>query len=146
MVSAAQVKADATKFAGQTVMGVRIHFPTFGINSYAVVKPPFTIPAYATLSSDQKAKVGAQFDNIGILKNVGVLKSIQVNVLGRNFNNSLSLLLENENGEEQEIFMGFLNFDGWKALTWVNPNYQSEVRNRDIKILPCTRIRPLSSS
>ena len=31
--------------------------------------------------------------------------------------------------------MGHLNFDGWKALTWVNPNYQSEVRNRDIRVL-----------
>jgi len=134
-VAPATVKADASKFAGQTVMGVRIHFPAFAINSFAVVKPPFTIPAYAT-ATGQNAKPGAQFDNIGILKNVGVLKSIQVNVLGRNFINSLSLLLENENGEEQEIFMGYLNFDGWKALTWVNPNYQTEVRNRDIKVLP----------
>jgi len=137
-VSPAVVKADASKFAGQTVLGVRIHFPSFGINSYAVIKPPFTIPAYATLPNpkDQNAKAGSQFDGIGILKNVGVLKSIQVYVLGRNFNNSLSLLLENETGEEQEIFMGYLNFDGWKALTWVNPNYQTEVRNRDIKVLP----------
>jgi len=138
MVSAAPVKADASKYAGQTVMGVRIHFPTYGINSFAVIKPPFTIPAYATLDNptDQNAKAGSQFDGFGILKNVGVLKSIQINVLGRNNPNSLSLLLENDLGEEQEIFMGYLNFDGWKALTWVNPNYQTEVRNRDIKVLP----------
>jgi hypothetical protein len=137
-ITAAPVKADAAKYAGETVLGVRIHFPTFGINSYAVIKPPFNIPAYATLenSKDQNAKPGSQFDGFGVLKNVGVIKSIQINVLGRNYSNSLSLLLENELGEEQEIFLGYLNFDGWKALQWNNPNYQTEVRNRDIKVLP----------
>jgi len=137
-ISAAPVKADAAKFAGETVLGVRIHFPTFGINSYAVIRPPFTIPAYATLGDgkDQNAKVGAQFDGFGVVKNVGVIKSIQVNILGRNYSNSLSLILENESGEEQEILMGYLNFDGWKSLQWNNPNYQTEVRNRDVKVLP----------
>jgi Flagellar filament outer layer protein Flaa len=137
MVLAAPVNKDASKYAGDTVMGVRIHFPSYAINSYAIIKPPFTIPAYQTLenSTDQNAKPGSQFDGFGVLKNVGVLKSIQINVLGRNYSNSLSLLLENDLGEEQEIFMGFLNFDGWKALTWVNPNYQTQVRNRDIKVL-----------
>jgi len=135
-VNSAPVKADASKFAGDTVMGVRIHFPTFGINSYAVIHPPFNIPSYQTLEGDQNAKPGAQFDNFGIIKNVGVVKSIQIFVLGRNYSNSLSLLLENELGQEQEIFMGYLNFDGWKALTWLNPNYQTEVRNRDLKAMP----------
>jgi hypothetical protein len=137
-VTAAPVKQDAARFGGETVMGVRIHFPTFGINSYAIVRPPFTIPAYATLGDgkDQNAKAGAQFDGFGVLKNVGVIKNIQVNVLGRNYSNRLSLLLENENGEEQEIVMGYLNFDGWKSLQWNNPNYQTEVRNRDLKVQP----------
>jgi len=137
-ITAAPVKADAAKFAGDTVLGVRIHFPSYGINSFAVIKPPFTIPAYATLenSKDQNAKIGSQFDGFGVLKNVGVVKSIQIWILGRNYSNSISLLLENELGQEQEIFMGYLNFDGWKNLTWVNPNYQTEVRNRDVKVLP----------
>lgn len=135
-VRASLVKQDAAKYAGETVLGVRVHFPTYGVNSYAIIKPPFSIPAYATLEGDQNAKVGAQFDGFGVLKNVGVIKSIQINVLGRNYSNSLSLLLENESGQEQEIFMGYLNFDGWKALQWQNPNYQTEVRNRDIKVLP----------
>jgi hypothetical protein len=135
-VRASLVKQDAAKYAGETVLGVRVHFPTYGVNSYAIIKPPFSIPAYATLEGDQNAKVGAQFDGFGVLKNVGVIKSIQINVLGRNYSNSLSLLLENESGQEQEIFMGYLNFDGWKALQWNNPNYQTEVRNRDIKVLP----------
>jgi len=94
-ITAAPVKQDAAKFGGETVMGVRVHFPTYGVNSYAIIKPPFTIPAYATLegSTDQNAKVGGQFDGFGVLKNVGVVKSIQIWVLGRNYSNSLSLLL-----------------------------------------------------
>lgn len=135
-VQAAPVKADAAKYAGETVLGVRIHFPSYGVNSYGIIKPPFTIPAYQTLEGDQNAKVGAQFDGFGVLKNVGVVKSLQINVLGRNYSNSISLLLENELGQEQEIFMGYLNFDGWKSLTWTNSNYQTEVRNRDIKVTP----------
>jgi hypothetical protein len=133
-ITAAPVKADAAKYAGETVMGVRVHFPDFGVNSFALIRPPFTIPAYATLDGDQTAKTGAQFDGYGILKNVGVVKSIQINILGRNFPNGLSLLLENELGEEQEIFMGYLNFDGWKSLTWNNPDYLQSVRNRELKI------------
>jgi len=137
-ITAAPVKQDAAKFGGDTVMGVRVHFPEYGINSYAIIKPPFTIPAYATATDAkaQNAKPGSQFDGFGVLKNVGVIKSIQINILGRNYSNSLSLLLENELGQEQEIFMGYLNFDGWKALQWNNPNYQTQVRNRDVKVLP----------
>lgn len=133
-ITAAPVKADAAKYAGETVMGVRIHFPTYGVNSFAVIRPPFTIPAYATMEGDQNAKAGAQFDGYGVIKNVGVVKSLQINVLGRNFPNGLSLLLEDELGQEQEIFMGYLNFDGWKSLTWNNPDYQQSVRNRELKV------------
>lgn len=138
LISPAPVKQDAARYGGETVMGVRIHFPSYGVNSYGIIKPPFTIPSYATLenSKDQNAKPGSQFDGFGVLKNVGVVKSIQINILGRNYTNSLSIILENETGDEQEIFMGYLNFDGWKSLTWNNPNYQTEVRNRDIKVLP----------
>jgi len=133
-ILAAPVKQDAARFGGETVMGIRVHFPTYGVSSYAIIKPPFTIPAYATLAGDQNAKAGAQFDGYGILKNVGVIKSIQINVLGRNYSNRLSVILESESGDEQEIVMGDLKFDGWKSLQWNNPNYQTEVRNRDVKV------------
>ncbi|MDY7028204.1 MAG: flagellar filament outer layer protein FlaA, partial [Spirochaetota bacterium] len=42
----APVRDDAQKFAGETVMGIRVHFPTEPFNSYAIIEPPFEIPAY----------------------------------------------------------------------------------------------------
>lgn len=140
-IKAAKVKGQAAKYADETVMGVRIHFPEYGIHSWAMIKPPFEIPAYSTLMkddgtpADEKA-IGRQFDGFGLLKNVGVIKAIQVNVLGRNYPNGLSIVLENEQGVEQQIFMGYLNFDGWKSLQWSNPNYQSQVRNRELFVNP----------
>ena len=130
------IKADAT------VMGIRVHFPTVAVNSYAIVQPPFEIPAYAdvqtlqedgTLVTSQEEKGnGAKFDNIGVVKNVGVLKSVSVNVRGLNFPHGLSLVLKDADNVEHQIFMDYLDFDGWKTLKWENPNYITEVRNREL--------------
>jgi hypothetical protein len=32
--------------------------------------------------------------------------------------------------------MGYLNFDGWGELQWVNPAYVQQVRNRDLRLYP----------
>jgi hypothetical protein len=32
--------------------------------------------------------------------------------------------------------MGYLNYDGWAELTWNNPQYIFEVRNRDLRLYP----------
>jgi len=32
--------------------------------------------------------------------------------------------------------MGYLNYDGWAELTWNNPQYVMEVRNRDLRLYP----------
>lgn len=136
VVKSSEVKGDASKFAGAKVMGVRVHFPEYAVNSYALIKPPFEIPAFATQEGVADAKAGAQFDGFGVIKNVGVIKSIQLWALGRNFPNGISLVLEDQNGVEQQIFIGHMNFDGWKALTWNNPNYQTDVRNRELFASP----------
>ncbi len=135
------VKEDATRFGGDTVLGVRIHFPIFAVHSYAMIKPPFDIPAYSTLETAEgttvaEAKPGDQFVGFGVLKNVGVIRDIQVNYLGRNFPNGLSIVLENQNGQEQIIFLGYMRTDGWNTLQWRNPSYQTEVRNRELTVLP----------
>lgn len=72
----------------------------------------------------------ARQGGFGVLKNVGTIKEVQISVLGRNYPHSISLVLENDKGQEYTIFMGFLQFDGWRELRWVNPNYQTDVRNR----------------
>ena len=143
-----KVKANAKPFDGEemsnkTVLGVRVHFPLAMYNSYAIVSPPFEIPAYSNkteLRQDQIVEVegdnGTKFDNLGVLKNVGVLKSVEVTAYGSNFPNGFGVLVKDQMGNEQSIFMDYLEFDGWRKLVWNNPNYITEVRNREVRKYP----------
>lgn len=130
MTREAPVKDSARRYAGDSIMGIRVHFPLESYNSYAVIKPPFEIPAYYTPEEPDK------FDGYGVLKNVGVIKSISMNVLGKNYPHRIGLILKDQNNMEQTIIMNNLEFDGWKTLTWQNPNYIDEVRNREIVKFP----------
>ena len=145
MTKGVQVNADASKYAGEIVLGVRVHFPEEPFNSYAIVKPPFEIPAYmkrtvlqgdGTLISDETDLRGSKFDGYGVVKNVGTLKSISVNVYGSNFPNGFGIILKDQNDNEQQVFMNYLEFNGWRELVWNNPNYVSEVRDREINRYP----------
>jgi hypothetical protein len=115
-------------------------------NAWALIKPPFEIPAYqdkTTMGGDGTMTVGDEdrgkgdmFTNIGVVKNVGVLKSLDMNIHGLNFPHKVSVILKNANNEEQEVLLGHLQFDGWRRLHWDNPNYVLEVRNRDLRAYP----------
>jgi hypothetical protein len=47
----------------------------------------------------------------------GITKEVSVWVAGRNFNHDLYLLIQDFYGRKFELFMGRLNFQGWKRLT-----------------------------
>jgi len=115
------------------VMGVRVHFPLENFNSWARVQPPFEIPAF---EKQEDSKVTRFEEGYGVVKNVGVVKAVAVNAYGLNFPHGLSAVLMDATGKEQVVFMGYLNFDGWGELRWDNPNYVSEVRNRELRIYP----------
>jgi hypothetical protein len=137
----AQTTANAADFEGEdmkskTVLAVRIHFPEPAFNSYAIIKPPFEIPAYMDKPGEENKGKGNKFDNKGILKNVGTIKEMQMVVSGRNFPHGIGLIYKDQNGEERTVFFGYLNFAGWKRLKWENPNYISDVRDRDLKVFP----------
>jgi len=163
MTAEAPIAQDAKQFAGKTVLGVRIRFPLEDFNSWAKVQPPFEIPAFepkATID-DQGAitptapaqgtdpanarlsRFEGSYDTntkittaMGIVKNVGVIKSVAVTVKGLNFPHGLTLVLKDADGVEHQLFMGYLNFDGWKELRWDNPAYVTDVRNRELRIFP----------
>jgi hypothetical protein len=146
LVKPATVRQGAANYAGDTVMGIRVHFPTEPYNSWAMIKPPFDIPAYSdkttvdnngnlTVPQDQVG-VGDKFDGFGVVKNVGSLKSLSVSVMGLNYPERLGVILSDENNDQQEIDLGPLNFDGWRTLTWENPNYIADVRNRALRVQP----------
>ena len=149
-VVAAPVKGEAdVPFAGKNVMGVRIVFPTWNSNANARIVPPFDIPAYEPLADaddngerqepteEQKASKKTLFeDGYGVVKNVGTVKAISVTTMGMNYPHALYVVLSDNDNVERRYFMGYLGFDGWKELTWNNPQYISEIRNREIRVYP----------
>jgi hypothetical protein len=129
-----------------TVMGVRVHFPLGPSYAKATIKPPFEIPAYEWGEVDDSGNIQrsnsyetttSRFENeYGVLKNVGTIRSVAVQVYGLNFPHGLNVILIDSQGNEKVVFMGYLNFDGWAELTWNNPQYIFEVRNRDLRLYP----------
>jgi hypothetical protein len=149
-VVAAPVKDSAkVPFAGSKIMGVRIVFPSIAANANAKIVPAFEIPAYEPLASadengkrqeptdEEKASGNTLFeDGYGVVKNVGTIKALQVTTMGMNYPEGLYVLLKDTDGIERRYFMGYLLFDGWKELTWNNPDYISEIRTREIRVFP----------
>ncbi len=149
-VVAAPVSGESNQpFAGANVMGVRIEFPTFAANSNARIVPAFEIPAYEPLATadengniqpqtdEEKASGKTRFeDGYGVVKNVGTVKSISVTTQGENFPHGLYVILKDTDNVERRYFMGYLSFDGWKELQWNNPQYITEVRNREFRMVP----------
>lgn len=156
-VVAAPVKSTAdVPFAGSNVMGVRVVFPTWNSNANARIIPPFDIPAYepaGTLNEDgarEKPEDPSSYNTAnnpsfegtlfeggyGVVKNVGTIKSIKVTTMGMNYPHGLYVHLLDNDGVDRRYFMGYLGFDGWKELKWNNPQYISEVRNREIRVYP----------
>ncbi|MGI9256593.1 MAG: flagellar filament outer layer protein FlaA, partial [Salinispira sp.] len=74
-------------FAGESVLGARIHFPVAPVNAWGLIKPPFEIPAYYGAG-------GSQFMNNGVVINVGTIKEIRTYVYGLNYPHSISVILE----------------------------------------------------
>jgi hypothetical protein len=129
------------------VMGVRIHFPVENFNSSARIVPPFEVPAYdwdtvgddgsiSKPESEDRSQPSRFEDGYGVVKNVGSLKALAVNVYGLNFPHSLSAILIDSEGRQRIVEMGSLMYEGWRELTWRNPQYITEVRNREMRLYP----------
>ncbi len=125
---------NSAKMEGD-VLGVRVHFPDAPFNSWAKVVPPFEIPFYEDKEGEPEGS-GTKFVNKGVLRNVGTLKSVSVRATGRNFPHGLSVSLKNEQDAVKDLFLGYLDFDGWKSMTWGNPNYITDVKQRDLRKTP----------
>ncbi|MGP1437698.1 MAG: flagellar filament outer layer protein FlaA [Treponema sp.] len=147
--SESKVSDEARNFAGQKLMGVRINFPEWLSNASAEIVPAFIIPAYEAMAqvddngnvqeatAEDKASGKSRYeDGYGIVKNVGVIKSIAVNTYGMNFPHGLYVLVRNEHNELKRYFMGYLLFDGWKELIWNNPTYITQVKSREVRLYP----------
>jgi hypothetical protein len=145
------------------VMGVRVHFPLGPNYAKARIVPPFEIPAFeplVTVNDDgtidppvegqngitgpsrfeaptgEDGRVDPTLPAYGVVKNVGTIRNIEVNAYGLNFPHGLSVILIDSQGNEKTYFMGYLNYEGWRSLTWTNPQYITEVKNRELRIYP----------
>ena len=140
MVNSYTKEAPSKQFG--TVMGARVHFPVESFNANALIKPPFEIPAFEPLSKEGDNAEGEENgktkfeDGYGVVKNVGTIKSLAVNVYGLNFPHGLWTQVIDAEGKVKSMFMGYLNYDGWGELRWDNPAYIQEVRNRDLRLYP----------
>jgi len=141
------VEAPSKEFT--MVMGLRVSFPVAPFNSWAIVKPPFEIPAFEYMAQvDDEGNVQPQTDEDraskftrfeqgnGVLKNVGSIKAVQVRAYGLNFPHTLSTIIIDSFGNEQIMQMGNLQYDGWGTRVWRNPNYIQNVRNREVRLYP----------
>jgi hypothetical protein len=78
------------------VLGTRVDYLRRGYNSF-IVRPIRPIPIE------------------------GITKTVSVWVAGRNFNHDLVLLIQDYFGRNYEIYVGKLNFQGWKKMTVAIP-------------------------
>ncbi|MBE6353513.1 flagellar filament outer layer protein FlaA [Treponema sp.] len=88
--------ADNQEMEDSKVFGVKVEFFKRGINSFYITSArPIPIE--------------------------GVTKTVSVWVCGRNMGHQLWLLVQDYNGNSFEIWMGSLEFSGWKKLTTAIP-------------------------
>jgi hypothetical protein len=92
------------QIADQYVIGTRVDFLRRGFNSF-VIYPSRPIPVE------------------------GIAKTISVWVVGRNFNHTLKIMLQDFNGNDFELTMGSLNFQGWKKMEVPVPPASPDGRN-----------------
>ncbi len=123
---------NSQQYPGLSLLGVRAYFPQRHANSYVEILPPFEIPAFYENTNRVTGK-GDMFHNKGVVTNVGILKSIGVNILGNNFKYAFYVRIKNHRNEVRDVFLGFLNFRGWQQRVWLNPNYDNEKLYREEK-------------
>jgi hypothetical protein len=59
----------------------------------------------------------------------GITKTISVWVVGRNYNHVLNILIQDFFGNKYELYVGKLNFQGWKKLTVAVPPQAEDGRH-----------------
>ncbi|MEN2998319.1 MAG: flagellar filament outer layer protein FlaA [Brevinematia bacterium] len=142
IVNSYVLKVQSAKWGD--VMGVRIKFPATPFLSNAKIIPPFRFTPYyldgtpVDPEGDFSKKQFTEEEKVksGILMNVLQIKRVSVWVAGRNYKHLMSVIFRNEDGAEEEYFMGALYFQGWRRLAWENPNYIEQVNQRILQRLP----------
>lgn len=123
---------NSLNFPNETVLGIRIFFPERYANSYAEILPPFEIPSFYD-DKEEPDGMGGMFLHKGVVRNVGILRKLSVKILGNNFKYVFYVRIEDGRGQVRDVFIGFLDYVGWKTKSWVNPNIDWELQLREAK-------------
>jgi len=131
------VKSKRWESEGGTVLGARIHFIEGRFLSWALIKPPFDIFAYYDDGSFVNSENGEENALVmGLLANVGQIKSISTWVYGLNYQMQVGIRLRDRMDQTRDYFMGSAWFEGWRKLLWQNPEYTDDVRDRVLQRIP----------
>jgi hypothetical protein len=130
------LKAPSKRFVD--VLGVRIHFIQGPFLSWAMVKAPFNFfPFYDNgefvNQNDSKEENSLV---MGILANVGQVKSLSTWVYGLNYQMQVSARIKDRNDQIQDFYLGSVFYDGWRKLVWTNPEYTDSIQDRVLQRLP----------
>jgi hypothetical protein len=129
-------KATSKRF--QDVLGARIHFIEGRFLSWAMITPPFDFFPYYD-NGEYVNRNDSKEENsltMGVLVNVGQIKSISTWVYGLNYQMQVALRMRDRNDMVQDYFMGSVYYDGWRKLVWTNPEYTDSIQDRVLQRLP----------
>lgn len=126
-------KATSKRFG--EVLGARIHFIEGRFLSWAMIRPPFEFFPYYDDGSDVNVNESGEENSLvmGILMNVGQIKSVSSWVYGLNYQMQVAVRLRDRDDNLQDYFMGSVYYDGWRKLVWTNPEYTESIQDRVLR-------------
>ena len=129
-------KVNSKRFG--EVLGARIHFIEGRFLSWAMIRPPFDFFPYYDDGSDVNRGDSGEENSLvmGILMNVGQIKSISSWVYGLNYQMQTIVRFRDRNEATQDYYMGSVYYDGWRKLVWTNPEYTDSIQDRVLQRIP----------
>ncbi len=114
------------------VLGVRIHFIEGRFLSWALISPPFDFYPFYDDGSEVSRGPNNEENGLvmGLLMNVGQIKSLSGWVYGLNYQMQTGIRLKDRNDLVHDYFLGSVFFDGWRKLVWNNPEYTDQIQDK----------------
>lgn len=120
-VTAAQINKDANETFDKC-LGIRINFSTGYNNDWAQIKTEDPLSGFKLRGTEA----------MGLLENVGPVKSVSLMVRGMNYMHSIEIRMVDQDGLYKSVNFGGLYFNGWKRIVWDNPDFIADRKKRDI--------------
>jgi hypothetical protein len=120
-VAADQINKDAGESFAKC-FGIRINFAEGYNNDWAQIKTEDPLSGFRLKGTE----------GMGLLENVGPVKSVSLMVRGMNYMHSIEIRMLDQDGKYRSVNFGGLYFNSWKRLTWESPDFINDKRKRDL--------------